>query len=55
VGSGGSEYFLGDALESMQQLGDGVGEVTLEIIYDPYGSVLESSGDPTFKPYSLSR
>lgn len=38
------EYFLPDALGSVRQLADELGDVTLARRYEPYGDVLESTG-----------
>jgi RHS repeat-associated protein len=43
--TGGTGYFLTDALGSVRQLVDEEGEITLNRSYDPYGNVLASSGD----------
>jgi RHS repeat-associated protein len=43
-GSGGAEYFLGDALGSVRQMVNGEGEVILTKEYEPYGKGLNSSG-----------
>ena len=40
----GASYFLGDALGSVRQLTDSNGAVTLSKSYQPYGSVLSTSG-----------
>jgi RHS repeat-associated protein len=40
-----SEYFFGDALGSVRQLVNNAGEVTLANSYDPYGNVVQSSGN----------
>jgi hypothetical protein len=42
---GGFLYHLGDALGSVRQLMDASGEVKLARSYEPYGSVLSSSGN----------
>jgi RHS repeat-associated protein len=39
------EYFLGDAMNSVRQLVDGSSAVTLTQNYEPYGSVLSSTGE----------
>jgi RHS repeat-associated protein len=39
------EYFLGDALGSVRQLVNNAGDVTLGKSYDPYGNVIQSSGN----------
>lgn len=39
-----TSYFLGDGLGSVRQLADASGEVTLVKSYQPYGSVLSTSG-----------
>jgi RHS repeat-associated protein len=41
----GPQYFLGDALGSVRQLVDAVGNVTLAKSYQPYGEVLIAAGD----------
>ncbi len=41
---GGFAYHLGDALGSVRQLTDDVGDVTLARSYEPYGSELTSAG-----------
>jgi RHS repeat-associated protein len=38
------EYLLADALGSVRQIVDGSGNVTLAESYEPYGSVLSSTG-----------
>ncbi len=38
------EYMLPDALGSIRQVSDASGQVTLNRLYDPFGSVLTSSG-----------
>jgi RHS repeat-associated protein len=40
----GTDYFLGDALGSVRQLVDGTGAVKLAKNYEPYGTVLGSTG-----------
>jgi RHS repeat-associated protein len=44
VSSTASEYFLGDALNSVRQLVDGEGNPLLSMSYDPFGSGLGSMG-----------
>lgn len=39
-----SAYFLGDALDSVRQLTDSTGVVTMAKSYDPYGEVLKAAG-----------
>jgi len=39
-----TEYFLGDALGSVRQMTDSLGEITLEKSYTPFGEVLSSNG-----------
>ncbi len=41
------EYLLPDALGSVRQIADANGDVTLAESYEPYGSVLNSSGSAT--------
>ncbi len=45
VNAGGTQYFLGDALNSTRQLTDASGEITLAQSYDPFGSVIYSMGN----------
>jgi RHS repeat-associated protein len=40
----GTEYFLGDALESVRQLTNSQGSITLTKSYAPYGEVMASAG-----------
>jgi RHS repeat-associated protein len=40
-----TEYFLGDALGSVRQLSNNIGDITLAKNYEPYGSVSQSSGN----------
>jgi RHS repeat-associated protein len=40
-----TEYFLGDALGSVRQMTNNVGDITLAKSYEPYGSVSQSFGD----------
>jgi RHS repeat-associated protein len=40
-----SEYFLGDALGSIRQLTNNIGEITLAKNYSPYGEVITSAGN----------
>jgi RHS repeat-associated protein len=43
----GMEYFLGDALESVRQLTNTNGNITLTKSYAPYGEVMASAGSGT--------
>jgi RHS repeat-associated protein len=40
-----TEYFLADALGSVRNLTDGIGNITLTQSYSPFGEVLNTSGD----------
>ena len=39
-----TEYFLGDALDSVRQVTDASGEITLARIYEPFGEVMNAAG-----------
>jgi RHS repeat-associated protein len=45
VNAGGTQYFLGDALNSTRQLTDANAQITLAQSYDPFGSVSFSAGN----------
>ena len=45
VNAGGTQYFLGDALNSTRQLTDASAQITLAQSYDPFGSVTLSAGN----------
>jgi len=39
-----TEYFMGDALGSVRQLTNTIGDITLAKGYEPYGETLSSAG-----------
>ncbi|MCC6298668.1 MAG: hypothetical protein IT314_05190 [Anaerolineales bacterium] len=43
----GTEYFLSDALNSVRQLTDASGDITLAKSYAPYGEATMSAGNGT--------
>ncbi len=45
VNAGGTQYFLGDALNSTRQLTNASAQITLAHSYDPFGSVSFSAGN----------
>jgi len=44
VNAGGTQYFLGDALNSTRQLTDASGQVTRANAYEPYGNLAQTAG-----------
>jgi RHS repeat-associated protein len=48
-----TDYFLGDALGSVRQMTNHVGEITLVNTYEPYGTTLSSAGDSE-TPYGFT-